>query len=222
MSLFAPKSVQRYTHFRHVSRGLPSKVFAATRELPFDIFKAAKKLGIPVNGRTLIFDDETDQNALMDFCLHELRPNERSMVECCDLDAMGLSPDERDLLSAHCAGRTSLFDIVATDAGEAHVQLRDLLSPEQPDILLSDRSMSATRDVAGRVLIFLRVVTCQEIAMTSGCFFSYSPRHRQRLLGGYEKRKKSAPAHRLAEHRFVYFYQRYREFGEGQATAEAV
>jgi len=49
----------------------------ATRHLDFDMVKAARKMTLPTEERTFIFDSETDQNALLDFYVCEYRRGER-------------------------------------------------------------------------------------------------------------------------------------------------
>jgi len=220
MGLFSRNdSVARYKHLRAVSLGLPSKVLAATRALDFDMLKAAKKLTLPVSGRTLIFDGEAESAALMDFYFHEFRKGGRTLLDCCDSDTMVLSADERDLIEAHRQARTSLFEVTETKPREAQIRLRDVLDPDQPDVMLSDISMSSMGDISGKLLLFVRVVACQGIEMSSGIFFPFAPRHRTRLLDGYAGRMKTVPAGERSERRFIFFFQRHREFGEGQEFA---
>jgi hypothetical protein len=217
-----PDAVDHYKRLRAAARGLSSKIHDATCSLDFDTIKAAKKLTIPVRERTLIFDNESDTAALMDFYLHEFRSGGRRPVDCCDPDAMTLSADQRDLLEAHRRAGTSLFEIAGSDARKAQVHLRNLLSPEEPDVMLSDLALSASGDIAGQVLLFVRIVACQGIAMTSGCFFAFSTKHQARLIDGYAQRMRSVRPGEISERRFVFFFQRHREFGEPQEFAPPV
>lgn len=211
-----PEIIEHYKRLRATSRVLTHKVLDATRSLEFDMVKAAKKMTLPVAGRTLIFDGETESTALMDFYLHEFRKGGRRVLDCCDPVAMGLSGDERDLLEAHRLARTSLFEFVAADTKKAQVRLGNLLSPDQPDVMLSDIPMSRMGENAGRALLFLRVVACQGIEMSSGSLFCFLRLHRERLLGEYARRMETVAAGEGSERRFIFFFQRYREFGEEQ------
>jgi len=218
--IFSQKNIEQYKHLRAVDRGLQTKVRDATQSLDFDILKAAKKLTIPVSGRTLVFEGEEDSTALMDFFFHEFRKGSRRLLDCCDPDAMGLSPDERDLLEAHRQGRTSLFDIVGTDGKNAQVHLRDVLAPGERDVMLTDIALSEMSEIAWQGVLFVRVLACQGIEMSSGCFFAFSREHRERLCDGYSHRMKTVPAGDVSERRFIYFFQQHREFGDAQALAE--
>ena len=69
-----PSIIDDYKRLRAASQVLVSKLRDAVPPFEFDIVKAAKKLTIPTQGRTLIFDEgETETAALMDFYLHEFR-----------------------------------------------------------------------------------------------------------------------------------------------------
>jgi hypothetical protein len=58
------------------------------------MLRAAKKLTIPIQSGTLVFDGETATSALMDFYMHEFFKGGRRMVDCCDPVAAGLSQKE--------------------------------------------------------------------------------------------------------------------------------
>ena len=68
-----PSHIEHYRHLRSVGRQLITKMYEAAKGPPYDMIKAAKKLTLPTQDRTLLFDVETDVNALADFYLHEMR-----------------------------------------------------------------------------------------------------------------------------------------------------
>ena len=212
--------INDYKRLRAAGRGLVSKLYDAARPFQFDLVKAAKKLTLPMRGRTLIFESgETESAALMDFFLHEFRAGGRRPIDCCDPDRAGLSADERALLEAHKSSRTSLFEVIDVEPQIARLRLCDLLEPGTPDVMLSDLSMSFTEGLPGRVLLFIRLLTCQGIQMTSGAFFAFSTAHREWLVSAYSCRMKTVPPAERSQRTFVFFYQRHREFGEEQAFA---
>ncbi|MGA7215943.1 MAG: hypothetical protein WBX20_17200, partial [Terrimicrobiaceae bacterium] len=96
-----PTIIDDYKRFRAASKGLVSKLRDAVPPFEFDIVKGAKKLTIPTQGRTLIFDEgETETAALMDFYLHEFRAGGRRLIDCCDPEKAWLLADEKALLPA--------------------------------------------------------------------------------------------------------------------------
>ena len=215
-----PESVVRYKHLRAAGKEFIRKLHQVAMQSDFDILKAAKKLTIPVQGRTLIFEEgETDTTALADFALHDFRAGGRRPVDCCAPEAEGFSADEKALLEAHRTARTSLFDVVSIDTTSSCLRLRDVLEPGEDDVMLTDISLSSMESLPGNLLIFLRVVSCQGLQMSSGCLFGFSTRHRDRLLAEFSARMKNVPPSDLPQRRFIFFYQRHREFGEDQAYA---
>lgn len=222
MGLFGrPRVIKDYQRLRAAGRELVKKVNLEVIPIEdFNIFKAAKKLTMPLQGRTIIFEEEeTEMAALMDFFLHEFRAGGRRPIDCCDPDLMELSPDERALLAAHQSARTSLYEVTGADKRTARLALKDLLEPDRPDVLLSDLSLSSC-DVAGKILMFIRVVECQGIQMTSGSFFTFSVGLRESLLQTYHARMKTVPASEKAQRAFIFFFQHHRAHGRSQAFAE--
>lgn len=221
MGIFGqPQMIKDYKRLRAAGRELIGKINTGI-PLDFDLMKAAKKLTIPVRGRTFIFDDEElDSTALIDFFLHEFRSGGRRPIDCCDPDRMGLSADERALLAAHKTSRTSLFEITASDPKTARLTFRDVLEPETPEVLLSDISLSSCPSAARKPLAFMRVLECMGIQMTSGLFFIFSSGLRETLLEDYRARMHSVPASESAQRAFIFFYQRHRAYGEAQRFAD--
>ncbi len=222
MGIFGqPQVIKDYKRLRAAGRELIGKITTDVVPLDFDLVKAAKKLTIPVRGRTVIFDDEEfDSTALIDFFLHEFRVGGRRPIDCCDPDRMGLSADERALLMAHKAARTSLFETMASDPKTARLTLRDVLEPETPEVLLSDISFSSSSSAANRPLVFLRVLECTGIQMSSGLFFTFPAGLRETLREAYQARMNSVPASERAQRAFIFFFQRHRACGEAHAFAD--
>jgi hypothetical protein len=221
MGLFGqPQIIKDYQRLRAVGRALIGKINDEVVTLDFDPVKAAKKLTLPVEGRTIIFDDaDLDSAALMDFFLHEFRTRGRRPIDCCDPDRMGLSADERDLLAAHKSARSSLYEVAGVDKQTARLTLRDVLEPERPEVSLSDIALSSC-DVAGKILIFIRLVECQGIQMTSGSFFTFSADLRETLLEAFHERMKTVPPSERAQRACIFFFQRHKAYGEEQAFAD--
>ena len=73
--------MEAYKELRAAGKSMHSKVMAATKELGFDPIKIARRMTLPMSGRTLIFHDETAQNAFFDFWFHKYRVGGRSLVE---------------------------------------------------------------------------------------------------------------------------------------------
>lgn len=213
----SPGASPGYLDLRKAGRALISKIYQTPVSHDYDMLKAARKLTLPTSGRTLVFDGETDMNALADFWIHEFRVGGRTLIERCDAGPMGLGPLEGELLAAHQQSRTSLFETVEVRPSLHQVLLRDLLEPVQPEFLLTDHGLSASiAEGPVRPLLFLRVITVREFNMTSGVSFVFRPERKPELLRAYQQRMTPVGPKDRAERRFVFFYQAHRAFGEQQ------
>ena len=69
MSFFkrSESPIERYRRLRAAGKQLITKMYDAAKGPQHDIIKAARKLTLPVQDQTLIFDGETDTTALADF-----------------------------------------------------------------------------------------------------------------------------------------------------------
>jgi hypothetical protein len=207
-----------YQEIRAAGKDLFAKIMEATRHLDFDMVKAARKMTLPTEERTFLFDSETDQNALLDFYVCEYRRGGKTKVEACAPQVMNFTPLLAGQLRALQESRTSLFDAHSVVAERHQLILRDLLEPERPDFPLTDIGLSATVNrYKARILLFTRIVSLYGFHMTAGFSFTFSSKYADMLVAGYHQRMKTVlPADR-AERRFVFFYQMHQKYGQPQA-----
>ncbi len=212
-----------YQELRAAGKEMHSKALDATRHLDFDPIRIAKRMTLPLTGRTLIFDGEVVQNAFFDFCFHEYRVNGKSLAQSVDPVAARLTPLETEVLEAHCQTRASFFQTEAALPEEHQVRLRDLLEPNGSDVLLTDLGFSESLPHMGvRLALYCRLVTLRGITMTSGFSFGFRPERVPGLLQAYRQKMKKVPAENLPEQRFIFFFQKYRQFGEEQRYQDVV
>src|SRR5947207_5260771 len=128
------RGVQTYNYkeVRAAGKSMHRKVLDATKGLKgFDPIKIARRMTLPMSGQTLIFDDETAQNAFFDFWFHEYLVEGKSLASSADPAKAGLTELELKVLEAHRRSRTSLFQIEEVFPLQHQVRMRDLLEPEQ-------------------------------------------------------------------------------------------
>ena len=220
---FPSEWMTSYKEIRTTGRALQGKLLDATRHLDFNAIRIAKQMTLPVVGRTLVFDGEADQHGFFDFWFHEYRVNGKSLVESVDPVALGLSPLETDVLAAHCRSRTSLFAPEALVPGADQIRLKDLLNPAEPPVLLTDQNWSQTCARLGvELTMFLRLLEIRGITMTSGFSFVFPLERATGLLQAYRQKTKKVPPPDLSRARFVFFFQKYRQFGEAQEFRDVV
>jgi hypothetical protein len=181
-----PPHIERYRQLRATGKRLISKLYAAARGALYDSVKAAKKLTMPVYGRTIVFDGETDMNALADFFLHEMRFGGKRIADVLAESGVDLPPDERQLLAAHRASRCSLFQVIGVNPSACQLSLRDVLEPGPSDVVLTDISLSNCGAVTPGSLIFTRIVHCDGFYISAGFFFGFRASQRVALLNAYQ------------------------------------
>ena len=212
-----------YQEIRAAGKAMHSKVTKATIHLEFNMLRIAKRMTLPLAGRTLVFDGEAAQNAFFDFWLHEYRVNGKSLVESVDPVAAGLDPLETETLEAHRQARTSFFATEAVLPDSHQVRLRDLLEPDRPETLLTDLGLSASMQFIGtRLALFCRRVVVRDLAMTSGFSFGFEPEHVPGILQAHRQRMKKVAPPDFSEARFVFFFQKHRQKGVEQEYQDVV
>jgi len=212
-----------YQEIRAAGKAMHSKALEVTKDLDFDPVRIARRMNLPLSGRTLIFDGEAAQNAFFDFWFHEYRVNGKSLAESVDPVAAGLEPLEAEVLTAHLQARTSFWMTQAVEPLDHQVHLRNLLEPEAPEVLLTDIGLSdSLHRFRLRLALFCRLVVVRGITMTSGFTFGFQPERAPGILQAYRQKTKKLPAADLAEARFVFFFQKYRHSGEEQEFRDVV
>lgn len=212
-----------YQEIRAAGKAMLPKALAATKHLGFDMLRIAKKMTVPMSGRTLIFDGEAAQIAFFDFYFHEYRVNGKSLVESVDSVAAGLSPLETEVLAAHWRSSTSFFAMEDVLLRERQISLRDLLNPARPELRLTDHGLSESAERIGvRLTLFCRVLEVRGVSMTSGFSFSFRPERSPGILEAYRQKMKKVAPDELPPARFVFFFNKYRQFGEEQAFQDVV
>ena len=212
-----------YQEIRAAGKAMHSKAIESSHHLDFDPLRIAKRMTLPIAGRTLMFDGESEQNAFIDFWFHEYRVNGKSLVESVDPVAAGLEPLELEVLEAHRQARTSFFATEAVLPDSHQIRLRDLLEPDRPETLLTDMGLSDSMQRMGtRLAMFSRRLVVRGVAMTSGFSFGFEPKHVPGILDAYRQRTKRVAPPDLSVARFAFFFQKHRERGVEQVYQDVV
>ena len=215
--------IATYKALRAASKSWFEKIMRHPATKNFEIVKAAKKLTLAVEGRTIIFEDETETAVLMDYYLFDYRPVDKSVAESCLFAPDQLTPLEADLHLANLASRTSLFEAVAVHDHEPKILLRDRLNKDAPDLWLTDLGLSDSfRRIGGKVLLFTRVISLHGLHITGGSSFVFEPKREFALVDGYSRAMWSVPARHRDHRRTSYFLGLNRRFGLAQALADVV
>ncbi|HWI57696.1 MAG TPA: hypothetical protein VNZ22_10755 [Bacillota bacterium] len=212
-----------YEELRVAGKAMHAKVLAATQHLDFNPVRIAKRMTIPVVGRTILFDDESVQNAFLDFWFHEYRVNGKSLAQSVDPVAAGLTPLEAEVLEAARQAQTSLFKMEGVLPQEHQVRLRDVLESTRPELLLTDLGLSASlHRHSVHLVLFCRPVAVRSVTMTSGFNFGFLPERLPGLLEAYRQKMKKVPPEELPLQRFIFFFQKHRQIGLRETYQDVV
>lgn len=215
--------MSEYTDIRKAGRELHAKVLVASHALDYDLMQVAKRLGVRRSGRTLIFEEETEQNAFMDFQLHEFPIQGRSLLAAINAQSLDLTPLEEEIRHAWLESRTSLFRAVRIHQGQHQIELEDCLDPTRPRTFLTDINLTNSAAQIGMLpLLFTRDIKVRGISMSSGFSLAFHPDDELPLLQGYRHKTKSVPPAELSERRFAYFFAKHRESGARQEFADVI
>jgi len=199
---------ETYRDHRRVAVELTNKILK-TSVKPSALGRSAKLLGIG-KGRYLIFDSESEMDALMDFVINEYRVNNQNAVELYLAQQGAENEIEEEILNAFVSSYTSLFKIVSVSRREHLVVLSDLLN-KRDNVQLMDINLSGTA-VPG-LLIFLRVLQLKQFAMTSGMSFAFPGELEEYLLARYKRLKGTVRSRHGSARRFVCFHRLSRSDG---------
>ncbi len=212
-----------YQEIRTAGMSAVPKLLKSTHAAEINPARVAKRMTLPMAGRTLVFHDEPSQNAFTDFWLHEYRVNGHSLVEAADAASLGCTPLEAEVIEAMRRSRTSLFAVEGVVPAEHQLRLRDLLEPDQPEIRLTDMGFSQSiAQLPIAVVFFCRLVLVRGICMSSGFSFLFTADRAPGLLQAYRQKMKKVPPSELPEQRFVFFFRKHRQLGEAQRYEDVV
>ena len=215
--------IATYRALRAAGKSWFAKIMRHPANKRFDIVKAAKKLMLSVQGRTIVFEDETDSAILADYYLFDYRPAGKSLAETCEFPPGELTPLEAEVHEAKLASHTSLFEVAALHDEGPKILLRDRLNKDTPELWLTDLALSESfRRNGARVLMFTRIVSLHGVHMTGGFAVTFDPKYELALVDGYRREMWSVPLPLQAHRRTIYFLRLGRKFGHPSAYADVV
>jgi hypothetical protein len=193
-------------------------MFEAAFDLRFDLLDAARKMGLLVKGRKLLFDHDAEMDTLSDFYLNDFRPRGKRVVDCYQIGNQAASAEEGELLQALRGARASLFQIEGSDENLCEVYLQDAVDLQQPEVALTDINLSRTARTGD--LLFCRLLNVQGIWMSSGNFFPFGAESREMLLQGYKRTVQSLAEPQRGEAAFRFFFEHHRQVGRPREYAD--
>jgi hypothetical protein len=220
-SASADGDLNTYKAIRAASKTWFEKIMRHPARPHFDMVKAARNVGIDVEGNTIIFEDECESAVLMDNLLCDYRPGQNSLVESCVFEAGALAPLEAGWHQALVASRTSLFAVTEINFAASQILLRDLLLPAAPDFWITDIGFAQSfHHNKIKPLVFTRVVSLRDIHLTGGFSFLFEAKHQDKLVEGYHEAFGMTTPAQAERRRTRHFLRQNRQLGEPQAYAD--
>ncbi len=216
------ESVERYRRARELAKQMNSKLIRYRCPAKDDITKSARKLTIPMESNTILFDDELDMAALTDFHFNEMRFGGKRLVDWADAESLGMTVEEARMLESLRNARAGLYEIGHADPENAIIRLTSVLPETGEAIQFSDIGLSESATQLGSILAYLRVMRFEDIAMSTGVFFSFPLEDRARLIEEHRRRMWTVKEPEKPLRRFVFFYRQFRQHGLQQALNDPV
>ena len=203
------EKIEIYQDYRNAARDYLSHVVTEIDNYSRNIKRIGKLLGL-YRENTLHFEDERESLALIDFILSERLFGGKSKIEQ-ELDS-GRVKDEKliKILIGYKKSTTSLYEVTRTDKATSTVYLHDVLGDGGDTSILDIQFSDSAQE---GVLLFLRLVSVDEIRMTSGSAFVFDSNHRDLLLRRYRYLSKTSYAINPSVTRFIVFFKLNRKYG---------
>jgi hypothetical protein len=206
------KTLSKYKKYRDVGKVLNHKII--DRFVGRDIILlSGKYLGLVslVKQNALIFDNESETAALMDFAINEYQINGNNAVHLYRDKVVLENNIERKILDALLKSYTSLFKITNIKRQLNTLILTDLLNINCEPIEIIDIGFSQTA-VAG-FLMFLRIVPFPDFNITGGFGFAFKDDLEEYLIKEYKHLAKRVKSSSESIKRYVVFFKLYRRHG---------
>lgn len=173
------------------------------------LLNAARVLEMTDKNDNIIFTDENQMGALMDFAIHEMRIDGQNAVDRY-IEKHGAENElEEKVLNALKSSYTSLYRLVNISEEKHMLFLKNLLK-EIRNIRLIDISLSQINDP--NILIFTRVLPFPELNMTSGASFVYTDELEISITSLYKKTMEQVKED-IEANKYVIFYSLYKQYG---------
>ena len=205
------RTVTKYQQYREIGKALNHKIIDRFVDRVI-ILSSGKYLGLVSRCKrnTLIFDNESESDALMDFAINEYNIDEKNAAQLYKENAE-LNDIESEILDALVKSYTSLFIITDVKERDNKLILADLLNKNNDPIEIIDIGLSLTAPVG--LLMFLRVVPFADFNITGGFGFGFNGDLGDFLLREYKLRAKNVKSPSESIKRYVALFKLHRLYG---------
>lgn len=172
------------------------------------LINAARILEMVDEKDNIMFTDENQMGALMDFAIHEMRIDGQNAVDRY-IEKYGAENEmEEKVLNALKSSYTSLFRVVNISQEKNMLFLKNLLEDTR-NTRLTDIALSKSSEPG--LLLFTRVLPFPELNMTSGASFIFEEDLEIRLTSVYKRAMKEVSENAEAS-KYMVFYRLHKEY----------
>jgi hypothetical protein len=203
-----------YWEVRKAATNMFRKVIQDPSLASMSMLKAAKRLGIRTAGKTIVFEDRTDQAALAEYFLHDYIVDGKPAIQKVNASALNLTPLETEVLEAARQSSATLFRTVESYPQQCQLRILDVLEQNASEITLTDVSLSQTfAHWAAKGLIFARCLKVRDLAITGMFSYVFELENGQRMMQALFQKLKNKTEEEWAELKFQFFFQMHRRYG---------
>lgn len=172
------------------------------------LINAARILEMTDENDNIMFTDENQMGALMDFAIHEMRIDGQNAVDRY-IEKYGAENEmEEKVLNALKSSYTSLYRVVNISPEKNMLFLKNLLKDTR-NTRLTDIALSQNSD--SNILIFTRILPFSELNMTSGASFIFEDDLEIRITSVYKKAIEQVKED-IEANKYVIFYSLYKDY----------
>lgn len=208
--------LSEYKAIREAGIELGEEIFKlSTSVFKYDIIIAAKLLGM-WDGKMMVFKDENDTDALMDFMVFEKPAGRATACQRFYDSKPELTELQQENLNGMLHFHSSLFEVKHIDSANYTMLFVDVLDQNKKEYLLMDVGLSRTAMVS--LLIYMRLIPIRGEYITSGLGFVFDHELKEKLLStisltSFKKRRKLT-----STELFLLFYEKNRQYGLSTRT----
>lgn len=205
-----------YKAIRQAGMELGQEIFKfSTNVFKDDLIITAKLLGL-WNGKLMVFEDDNETEALMDFMVFEKPANYAPAYQRFYDSNPKLTELQQENLNGILNFHSSLFEVKHIDSTNHTIVFVDILDEDKKEYLLMDVGLSRTTSVG--LIFYTRLIPIRDINMTSGLAFVFDNSLKEKLLSAislasFKKRRKLT-----STEMFLLFYEKNRQHGLNTKT----
>ncbi len=202
--------VEKYDELRKITLELNSNLF---RVLTADEVKiAARSVGFLKKNRPMVSSDE-EMGRFADFAIHDfINYNQKNTVErYLENNRESISLDEEKIINSLLLTEPSLYKITKVEGKTSSVWLVDVFN-DGLEIRIIDKGFSRSPVIVG-FLIYTRIISVDNISMTSGAPMLFESNHQETLLTKSRQLIKNNPIGNEKTKKTAAFFMLYKKLG---------